>query len=305
MDFRALRIFTTAAELGSLSRVSATLGIAQSALSRHISALETELKGRLFHRTGRGVELTEMGRSVLPRAQALLVDAQHLLQEAQGVMSNPRGTVALGLVPSLSRPIVGQLVTQLRRDFPGIRLRVHEGYSGEIDEWLANGRVDIGVTNRYRPSRRGNVVMSTQMMLVMRSDDPLLKARSIRFKALGALPLALPVRPNSMRIVLDELCQRAHVQFNVELEADSSVAIKDAILNGGLYSILPPHAFSAEKRLGLMQGLQIVEPVIRQATLVETTSFRPLTAAARTVWRLLPPLLCELASPAGSETARP
>ncbi|MDO9218780.1 MAG: LysR family transcriptional regulator, partial [Lacisediminimonas sp.] len=61
MDLKQLAFFVLAAELGSLSRAAAALGIAQSAMSRNVSALESELSGRLFYRTGRGMSLTELG----------------------------------------------------------------------------------------------------------------------------------------------------------------------------------------------------------------------------------------------------
>ena len=53
-DLRALRAFASVAEHGSLTRAATALEVAQSALSRRITALEKELGGRLFHRTGRG-----------------------------------------------------------------------------------------------------------------------------------------------------------------------------------------------------------------------------------------------------------
>jgi regulatory helix-turn-helix LysR family protein len=54
MEIRQLRTFVEVAANGSYARTSAIAGIAQSALSRQMSALERGIGGRLFHRTGRG-----------------------------------------------------------------------------------------------------------------------------------------------------------------------------------------------------------------------------------------------------------
>src|ERR1700748_710364 len=62
MDFRQLRTFSCGAELGSLSKASDTLRVAQPALSRQIKLLEHELRTELFTRNGRGMVLTEAGR---------------------------------------------------------------------------------------------------------------------------------------------------------------------------------------------------------------------------------------------------
>src|SRR5258705_12834630 len=70
MDFRQLRTFSCVAELGSLSKASDTLRVAQPALSRQIKLLEHELRAELFTRNGRGMVLTDAGR-VLHHAAAV------------------------------------------------------------------------------------------------------------------------------------------------------------------------------------------------------------------------------------------
>ncbi len=62
MDLRQLRYFSAIARHGSFSAAAARERIAQSALSRHVIALEKELGVTLLERHARGVELTETGR---------------------------------------------------------------------------------------------------------------------------------------------------------------------------------------------------------------------------------------------------
>ena len=71
MDFRQLRTFSCVAELGSLSKASDTLRVAQPALSRQIKLLEHELRTELFTRNGRGMVLTEAGRLLLARTPGI------------------------------------------------------------------------------------------------------------------------------------------------------------------------------------------------------------------------------------------
>jgi LysR family glycine cleavage system transcriptional activator len=60
----ALKAFEAAARLSSFSRAAAELNVTHAAISRHVRALEAEFRTPLFERTGRGVELTEAGRSL-------------------------------------------------------------------------------------------------------------------------------------------------------------------------------------------------------------------------------------------------
>jgi LysR family transcriptional regulator, nitrogen assimilation regulatory protein len=292
MDFTSLRTFSSAAELGSLSRAATALGMAQSALSRQISTLETELGGRLFHRTGRGMQLTELGQSLLPRARALLSDAEALAQEAQSLLSTPRGLVSVGIIPYLSHPLTSQLYAAVHERYPGIRLRLYEGYSGEIENWLTSGKIDMGLFNRYR-SGRGvhDALVSANIHLVMAAGDPLLEQASIRFKALANLPFVLPVRPNGLRSLLDELCLRSGIELDIQLETNSPTTIKDAVMHGGLYSLQAPNAIAHERRMGLLGGLVVSDPSIHLSTMLMATASHPLPAAAREVLRILPSLV--------------
>src|ERR1700722_5131040 len=77
MDLRQLKTFVEVADSGSYARAATVGGPAQSALSRQLSALERGLGGRLFHRNGRGVVLTELGERMLPRARALSLRPPH------------------------------------------------------------------------------------------------------------------------------------------------------------------------------------------------------------------------------------
>lgn len=296
MDFTALRTFASAAELGSLSRAATSLGMAQSALSRQISALEAELGGRLFHRTGRGMQLTELGHSLLPRARALLSDAEAMAQEAQSMLSAPRGLVNVGIIPYLSHPLTSQLYAAVRDRYPGIRLRLYEGYSGEIEDWLASGKIDMGLLNRYRTGRGvRDALLSAHMHVVMAQGDPLLAQTALKFKALAELPLVLPVRPNGLRSLLDELCQRSGIELNVQLEANSPSTVKDAVMHGGLYSLLAPNALVQERLMGLLGSVVVSDPSIHLSTMLMPTSSHPLSSAAREVMRLLPDLVRRVA----------
>lgn len=291
-----LRCFVLAAEHRSLTAAATAEGVAQSAFSRHLARAETALGGRLLHRTGRGVTLTELGQRVLPRAKALIAEARALADDAAGRWSLPSGVVDVGLLPSLTPQLMGQLYTRISKDYPEVHLRLHEAYSGEMQVLLAEGRIDVATLNRYRPMRRAtqDAVLTAKTCLVIAADAPIARGKSVKFASLASLPLVMLPQPNTLRAVVDEIAVRRSMTLDVALEVDSSTALKAAVLRCELATALPAHAVQDEVKRGELVALPITHPAIIQTTFVESTKKRPASAAVREVEKALRALVSQL-----------
>jgi len=295
-DLARLSRFLKVAELGSLTRAAAALDSTQSALSLQIAALEREFGGRLFHRTGRGVALTELGERILPRVRALVVDAGQLASEVRSTSGVVIGEVALGVLPSAAFPLVGMLLRRLRERYPGVHLRVLEGSNGQLDEWLAQGRLDIAIMFRYagRGMRDAQSLATVGSYLVGPAGDAVTRSESVKFVLLDRLPLVLPGVPNGLRLSLDQLARRKRIALTVVLEADSIPIQKDIVADGQAYTILAWRAVAREVQAGVLQAARIVGPAIDRTLVLATTRQRPLTLAAREIAKLLRQIAQEL-----------
>ncbi len=289
MDIKQLKTFVEVAANGSYARTAAVAGVAQSALSRQMSALERGIGGRLFHRTGRGVVLTELGERMLPRARALVADAAAWEDAARSGRAEPHGEVTLGAVPVASRGLLAALVAELRAHYPAVRLRALEAYSGQVEEWLASGRVEIAIYNRYRRGRVANaeVLARAEVHLIARRDHPMARRRELPVRAFADIPLALPVRPNSLTSVLMGLAASQHFKLDVALEAGSTPLIRDVMLASGLATVSPRDVFAREIASGELVAIPIVRPKILQTTWMSVSSHHPPTDAAQIVARLI------------------
>ena len=78
MDIDSLRVFLKVADLGSLTHAGAHLGIPKSSVSRKVSALESEIGARLFHRSTRVVQLTPDVETLLARARRIVREADEI-----------------------------------------------------------------------------------------------------------------------------------------------------------------------------------------------------------------------------------
>lgn len=288
MNLKNLEIFLRVHESGSLTKASTQLGITQPSLSRAISGLEEELGGALFHRTGRGLALTELGEAALPRIRSLITHAEEVASDLRDLGGSPTGIVTLGVLPSMMTPLVARLFNETRKRFPGIQLRIYEGFSDQIEHWVATGHVDIGVLSRYRAARQDKeeVLLDSGLMLVASSGDPL-TGSDVAFNALQGLPLVLPVYPNGLRVLVDDTAKRHGIRLNIVLEADSLKVQKDVVKQHDCFTILSPQAVFEEVAEGLLSASHIINPVLtRQAILTSTTS-RPISRGAREVFKMV------------------
>lgn len=266
-DLHRWRTFMAIAELGSLTRAALFLDSNQSLLSRQLNALERECGARLFNRTGRGVELSDVGLRIFPQVQALLADAEQLETEIRGDARMPSGRVILGALPSISNPLVGHLFTQMRSRYPGVHLKILEGSSGQVEEWLADARIDIAILYRYgaqAPESEQSLAM-VESYLIGASGDPLTKKHEVPFSALHQLPFILPGAPNGLRTALDAVARQQHLALAPAIEADSLPLMKLLVAQERLYTVLPLHAVWQEVQEGRLQAAKIVDPPFQRS----------------------------------------
>ena len=253
-DLHKWRAFIAIGELGSLTRAAIFLDSNQSLLSRQLNALERECGARLFNRTGRGVELSDVGQRIFPQVRALLADAERLEADIRGEAREPAGRVTLGSLPSLGPTLVGQLFTRIRSRFPAVHLKILEGSSGQVEEWLADSRVDIAILYRY-----GNTLPEQEQSLAT-VDSYLIGPPGDTLSAMQDLPFILPGVPNGLRTALDALARQHHLVLAPVIEADSLPLQKTLVSRERLYTVLPIHAVWQEVHDGVLQASRIIEP---------------------------------------------
>ncbi len=263
-DLLKWRTFLAIAELGSLTRAALYLDSTQSQLSRHLNALERECNARLFIRTGRGVALSDFGQRLLPHVRALLGEAEQLEAEIHGQAKEPAGRVTLGSLPSITNPIIAKLFERLQASYPEISLKILEGSSGQVEEWLADDRIDLAILYRYnkKDSARRQHLAVVDSYLIGAAGDPRTANDSIDFAALDRLPFILPGIPNGLRSTLDALARQHQISLAPVIEADSLPLMRSVVAQARLYTVLPLHAVWSEVREGRLQASRIVSPPI-------------------------------------------
>lgn len=138
-----LTSFLSVAETGSFRKAGARLGVGQSAVSRRIQRLEDLLGVSLFERRPSGARLTAAGTCFAVRARSILdeLDASMDTARTSGVAGN--GYLRLGVIASLSRGSLRDLLIDFIRAQPGVEVCVVESDRSELLTELSHRRIDI------------------------------------------------------------------------------------------------------------------------------------------------------------------
>jgi LysR family nitrogen assimilation transcriptional regulator len=269
-DLHKWRVFIAIGELGSLSRAALFLDSNQSLLSRQINALERECGSRLFNRTGRGVELSEIGQRLFVQAKGVLQTAEQFEIDIRDEAREPAGRVSLGSLPSIANPLVGRLFTDIRGRHPAISLKIFEGSSGQVEEWLSDKRIDIAILYRYTATLadKEQVLATVDSYLIGPPKDTLTSKSEIPFRALNDLPFILPSAPNGLRTALDAMARHEHIKLTPVIEADSLSLQKSLVAQERLYTVLPLHAVWTDVADGRVQAAKIVNPPFQRTVVM-------------------------------------
>jgi LysR family transcriptional regulator, nitrogen assimilation regulatory protein len=262
IDIRELRYFVQVARAGSVSRASAVLNVAQSALSRQLMKLEEELGVVLLVRHGRGVRLTRAGTTLLEHAHAVLLQ----IDQIAGVMRTPdprfAGHVVLGVPPAAGLLIAPSVVVELRERWPQASLQVREGVSSSLEEWLLDRRLDVAVL--YNPPPLDGVeltpILQERMVVAGPPEGGKEQPETIRWRDLAGLSLILPSLPHSNRRLIEQAAIQHGVRLNVAFEVDSVTMTKAMVKRGLGSTILAYAAVAADARGGELSARFIERP---------------------------------------------
>jgi LysR family nitrogen assimilation transcriptional regulator len=294
MDLEQVELFVLVAELQSLSKAAIRRDLSASALGRKLAALEVESSGPLLHRTGRGVKLTQLGERVLPMATSLLAQAEAFKREMNATGSMCRGPVHIACLPALVSPVLTRVVLLARERFPEVVIHAAEGYPNQIEQWLVDGKVDLGFVLRAPPESDEAPLATARGCLVGRKQDRVTQQVEVDFKALDGLPLLQPAAPSAFRSAIAETARKLGIKLNIVAEIDSMALMKDMVAAGVGYALLTKTTVRKELENGELSAAPIVNPGIVRTIYLGTPHRKAESLAAREVARLIRQVAKEL-----------
>jgi LysR family nitrogen assimilation transcriptional regulator len=297
MELRQLRYFVAIAHCGSFSRAAEKVFVAQSALSHQIAQLESELGTALFHRSRRGVELTEAGQRFAPHAVSILRQTEEAMASARQSTDEPSGKVVFGIPHSASNALALPLLRAVRQRFPRIQLELTEELTGNLSQQLTTGQLNLAVLfdDGHLPEFDYTPLLSERMYLIEPAHSGKKRAARITFKQAMALPLTLPASPHGVRPIIEAAALKAGLA-SPQVEADiSSISIlRTSLLAGFGRTLLPLMPLRQEVQAGLLHASEIVNPPLERMLAICAARHIPASSASQAVRRLTRELVAQL-----------
>jgi len=243
VDLRQLEALVEIEERGSFSAAAAALGTVQSNVSTRIARLERELDAPLVDRaSGR---LTDEGASVAVRAKRILAEVDAAAADVVALRSEVVGTVGIGVIGTVGRWLVPQLLDVVSVRHPHVALRIVEGTSSTLEPQLATGQLDLAVVTLplHVETLSTTHLFDEDLVLVVPSSHPLAQVPApIDFQALEGVELLLPLSGTALRDELDEAAAAAGITLVPRIELDGLRTLASLVFDGYGPALLPATA---------------------------------------------------------------
>jgi len=231
MHQRWLEAFHAVARTGGFTAAAKSLNVGQPTVSTHVRALEDHFRVELFHRRGRTVELTEIGKQLILITQGMFGhegEAISLLRAAQALEA---GSLKIGAI----RPSdVMEIGATILKQHANLKLAVTVGAGPDLLEGLLKFDFDVAVVGDDPGDPRffSQFYNKHRILIVANVNHPFAKRRSIRIEELDGQNFILRTSGSTTRKVFDQALQKAGVKVHAIMETNNREAVNAAIFQG-------------------------------------------------------------------------
>jgi DNA-binding transcriptional LysR family regulator len=266
--------------------------LSQPALTRSIQAAEAELGLLLFDRGTQAVKVTPAGEFVIARARQLVFDSHCLKRDVELYRNRQLGDTAFGVGPFPAATFLSSLLTQLRREHPGINLRV------EISNWqllvarLLEEDIEFFVADtrdlQRNPSLKVERLRREPGGFYVRARHPLARRRKVSLQQVWAHGVASVRVPADVRAALARVLRVNASDLPIALECDDVQVLKATTLDSDVVLAAPHASVAAELASRTLKALSVtgLPPLFAEMGAVTLRGRTPSPMAALILGRL-------------------
>jgi len=242
MDTNTLSAFIAVAECRSFSQAAQQLFITQSAVSKRVALLESQLNQKLFDRIGRKVTLTEAGRELLPKAKTIvnaIKDAGRAMGNLSGIVKGP---LSLAASHHISLHRLPPILRRFTKEYPEVRLNLRFDESEIAYNGVLHGDLELALITlspQPDPAIHSKSIWVDHLKYVVAQDHPLAAQKNVSLDELTHYPAILPGATTFTQQIVAEQFQKKSLNLNVAISTNYLDTIRMMVSIGLGWSLLP------------------------------------------------------------------
>ncbi|MEL6649351.1 MAG: LysR family transcriptional regulator [Bacteroidota bacterium] len=272
MDYtlHQLKVFTTIAEMRSITKAAEALYLTQPAVSIQLKSFQSQFEIPLTEVVGRKLHITEFGEEIVEASKKILLEVENMNHKLLAYQGQVAGKLKISVV-STGKYIMPSFLSDFLKKHPAVELRMDVTNKVEVVNSLEENTVDFSLVS-IRPERlslESIPLMENQLFLVgsrfaERSPSDI-HPRSI----LRETPLILREPGSGTRQTIERYLAQHQLPLRTNMELTSNEAVKQAVLADLGYAILPLIGIKNELELGQLKIIPISDfPISSQWQLI-------------------------------------
>jgi LysR family cys regulon transcriptional activator len=240
----------------NVSEAAAALHTSQPGVSKQIRAFEEELGAEIFVRQGRRlVAVTDAGREIVATVDRILSELSNLKSVAAEFASHEKGTLAIGVTHTQARYALPPVITEFKRRFPDVKLKLLQGNPHQLARMVLDGEVDVALATEALVEYEDLVTVpcyTWHHCVVVPKAHPLAKVKPLTLEAIAKYPIVTYDPTFAGRTALDKAFAARGLDPEIALTALDSDVIKSYAGLGLGVGIISSRAYRAGKDEGLL-----------------------------------------------------
>ncbi len=242
MDINNLTAFIEVAKQQSFSKAAEILFLTQPAISKRITALETELGTALFNRINRKVTLTEAGRALLPRAQNLRYELEDIRRIASQLSEQVAGSLSMGTSHHIGLHRLPPFLSFFNTTYPDVHLDLHFVGSEQACEAVEQGDLELAfitLPSELPPQLHAKALWQDELHIVVNREHKLAQFAEVSLEVLQAERCILPGKDTYTYQLIAQAFQALTHKLNIYLTTHYLDTLKMLVSAGFGWSVLP------------------------------------------------------------------
>jgi LysR family transcriptional regulator, low CO2-responsive transcriptional regulator len=259
INLENLIAFFFVAKEKSFSNAASQLFLTQPAVTTKIKCLERQFGAKLFVNTGKQLQLTDVGKAILPIAEEIYTKSKECENVLSSYKDAGRGILRIGASRSLSQTYLPLLINIFSDHYPNIQISITEGTSHEIIEKIMQFKDNIGIIPKVPINDKitALTISSEKIEFVVSTKNPLANQKTISINDILQQPILVAGEGSATRLALLDVFEKYKVTPNIVFEAENLEMIKKYLLTGRGMALMFPAVAKSELDKGQLKILSM------------------------------------------------